>query len=82
MDRSEEELIGKKIMSEEGYVIGLIKGILSDKNTGESMSILVKPSKEIDLLTYKQNEQGDIIFPLESIATVKNISILDNNQCR
>ena len=80
MERSEEELIGKKIMSKEGYVIGLIKGLLLDKNTGESTSILVKPSKEIDPLTYKHNEQGDIIFPLDSIATVKNISILENSQ--
>ena len=82
MERPEENLIGKKIMSKEGYVIGLIKGLLLDKNTGKSTSILVKPSKEIDPLTYNHNEQGDIIFPLDSIATVKNISILQNNQTK
>ena len=82
MERSGEKLIGKEIMSKEGYIIGLIKGLLVDKNTGESTFILVKPSKEIDPLTYKHNEQGDIVFPLDSIATVKNISILENSQCK
>ena len=79
MNGSEEKLIGKTIMNNEGYIIGLIKDLLIDEKTGESKSILVKPSKEIDPLTYKHNEQGDIIFPLESIKTVKNISILENN---
>lgn len=79
METSEDKLIGKIVMSGDGSVIGIIKDSLVDKHTGESTSILVKPSKEIDPKSYKLNEQGDIIFPFDSVTPVKDIVIIEKN---
>jgi len=79
METLEDELIGKIVMSGEGYIIGIIKDSLVDKHTGESTFILVKPSKEIDPQPYKLNEQGDIIFPFDSVFAVKDIVIIEKN---
>ena len=78
METSEDKLIGKTVMSGEGCIIGIIKDSLVDNHTGESTSILVKPSKEIDPQSYKLNEQGDIIFPFDSVSAVKDIVIIEN----
>lgn len=77
MKTLEDKLIGKTVMSKEGCVIGVIKGSLVNKHTGKSTSILVKPSKQIDPIVYKHNEQGDILFPLDSVATVKDVVIVE-----
>lgn len=79
MEILEDRLIGRTVMSAEGCVIGIIKDSSVDNHTGESTSILVKPSKEIDTQSYKLNEQGDIIFPFDSITAVKNIVIIEKN---
>lgn len=77
METLEEELIGKTVMNKKGFVIGVIKGSMIDKSTGKSTSLLVEPSKEINLRMYKLNEQGDIILPSDSLYSVKDIAILE-----
>jgi len=79
MDTLEDELIGKTVMSKEGFFIGVIKSLLVDRNTGGPKSILVKPSKEIDPQRYKLDEQGDIIFPSDSISIVKDIVVVEKS---
>lgn len=79
MEILEDKLIGKAVMSGEGCIIGIIKDSSVDNHTGESRSILVKPSKEIDPQSYKRNEQGDIIFPFDSITAVRDIVIIEKN---
>ena len=39
MDTLEDELIGKTVMSKEGFFIGIIKSLLVDRNTGGPKSI-------------------------------------------
>ena len=80
MEISEDELIGKTLMNEIGVSIGVIKKCLKKSNDDEDPgSILVSPSKEIDILDYKTNTQGDIIIPLGSITPIKNVVILEKN---
>jgi len=79
MEILKDKLIGKTVMSGEGCTIGIIKDSLIDNHTGEATSISVKPSKEIDTQSYKRNEQGDIIFPFDSVASVKDIVIIEKN---
>ena len=77
METSEDELIGKIVMSGEGRIIGIIKDSLVDNHTGKSTSILVKPSKEIDIGKYKQNKQGSIILPFDCITPVQDVIIIE-----
>lgn len=79
MDLSKEGLIGKTIMSEKGVTIGVVRKCLIENNAEGSGSILVSPSKEIDILDYKTNTQGDIIIPLSSITPIKDVVILEKN---
>jgi sporulation protein YlmC with PRC-barrel domain len=79
MELSEDELIGKTIMSEKGFSIGVIKKFLKESKAGDSETILVSPSKEIDIIDYKTNTQGDIIIPLDSITPIKDVVILEKN---
>ncbi len=80
MEISEDELIGKTVMSEKGVSIGVIKKCLMKSNdAGDPGSILVSPSKEIDILDYKTNTKGDIIISLSNITQIKNVVILEKN---
>ena len=77
METFKKELIGKIVMSGEGIPIGIIKESLLDKNTGDVKSILIEPSKDINISNYKLNNQGRIILPFENISHVKDIVIIE-----
>jgi len=79
MELSENDLIGKTVMSETGVSIGVIKKCLMESNAEDSGVILVSPSKGIDIFNYKTNTQGDIVIPLSNIAPIKDIVILEKN---
>ena len=79
MEISEKELIGKTVISEKGFPIGVIKKCLIKRNAEDSGSILVSPSKETDIQDYKTNTQGNIIIPLSSVTPIKNVVILEKN---
>ena len=77
MDLSKNKLIGKTVMNEEGIPIGVIKKSLIDYDSGEVTSILIEPSKEIDINNYKQNNRGRIILPFENISPVQDVIIIE-----
>ena len=79
MDLSEDELIGKTVLSEKGVPIGVIKKCLIESNAVDSESIIVSPSKEIEVRDYKSNTEGDIIIPLSRITPIKDVLIFEKN---
>ena len=79
MEISEDELIGKSVMSGKGFLIGVIKESVLDDTSGETTSVLVEPSKEVVSRKYKFNEQGDIIFPFNSLVAVKDVIIVEES---
>ena len=68
----ENELVGKEVMNVEGFLIGVVKDSLKNEATGETRSILVKPSKETEIRLFNLDDEGNIIFPYSSVATVKS----------
>jgi len=76
MKAMENELRGKKVMSQEGLYLGIIKNITADENTGKLMDLIVEPSDKIDPRLYHQNEDGYLIFPFDSVKSVKDVVIL------
>ena len=72
----ENELRGKKVMSQEGLYLGIIKNIIVDENTGKLMDLIVEPSDKIDPRLYHQNDEGYLIFPFDSVKSVKDVVIL------
>ncbi|OYT61283.1 PRC-barrel domain protein [Thermoplasmatales archaeon ex4484_30] len=72
----ENELRGKRVMSSEGMVIGTLRNITVNEKTGKLENILVEPSDKIDPRLYHQDEQGYLLFPFESVKSVRDVIIL------
>lgn len=74
----ENELRGKTVMSEEGLYLGILRNSLVDENTGKLVNILVEPSEDIDPRLYHLDDMGHLVFPFDSIRSVKDVIIVGN----
>ena len=77
MEISEDELIGKSVISGKGFLIGTVKESMVDEISGETTSVLVEPSKEFNSREGKPYERGNIIFTLDSLVAVKDVIIAE-----
>ncbi|MBN2602989.1 MAG: PRC-barrel domain-containing protein [Candidatus Thermoplasmatota archaeon] len=77
MRDSIDDLIGKKVMNKIGVLIGTVKDSLKDDQTGKPITILVEPSTGFVNKFYKIDEKGNILFPYDTITTVKNAVIVE-----
>lgn len=73
---TENELRGKSVMSEEGLYLGIMRNSTVDSKTGELIGILVEPSDDIDPRLYHLDNQGNLVFPFNSIKSVKDVIII------
>jgi len=76
MKITEDELRGKTVMSEEGLYLGVMRNSTVDKTTGELIGLLVEPSDDVDPRLYHQDNQGHLVFPFNSIKSVKDVIII------
>jgi len=76
MKITENELRGKTVMSEEGLYLGIMRNTTVDSKTGGLINILVEPSDDIDPRLYHLDKQGQIVFPFETIKSVKDVIII------
>ncbi|MCD6330980.1 MAG: PRC-barrel domain-containing protein [Thermoplasmata archaeon] len=72
----EKELRGKKVMSNEGLYLGIIRNITVDERTGKLVDLVVEPSDKIDPRLYHQNEEGYLLFPFDSVKSVKDVVVI------
>jgi len=72
----ENEIRGKKVMSNEGLYLGIIKNITVDEKTGKLIDIVVEPSDKIDPRLYNQNDEGYLVFPFDTVKSVKDVVVL------
>jgi len=63
-------------MSEEGLYLGILRNALAEENTGKLTSILVEPSEDIDPRLYHLDNMGHLVFPFDSIKSVKDVIIV------
>jgi sporulation protein YlmC with PRC-barrel domain len=73
---TENELRGKTVMSEEGLYLGIMRNTTVDSKTGELIGILIEPSDDIDPRLYHLDNQGHLVFPFNSIKSVKDVIII------
>ena len=76
MKVTENELRGKSVMSEEGLYLGILRNSTVDSKTGELVGILVEPSDDIDPRLYHLDNHGNLVFPFNSIKSVKDVIII------
>ena len=72
----ESELRGKTVMSEEGLYLGILRNSLVDGKSGSLLGILVEPSEDIDPRLYHLDDLGHLVFPFDSIKSVKDVVIV------
>jgi len=72
----EDELRGKTVMSEEGLYLGILRNSLFEEKTGSLKNILIEPSEEIDPRLYHLDDMGHLVFPFESIKSVKDVVVV------
>jgi sporulation protein YlmC with PRC-barrel domain len=73
---TENELRGKSVMSEEGLYLGIMRNATVDSKTGQLVGILVEPSDDVDPRLYHLDNQGHLVFPFDSIKSVKDVIII------
>ena len=76
MKITENELRGKTVMSEEGLYLGILRNSTVDGSTGELLNILVEPSEDVDPRLYHLDNQGHLVFPFNTIKSVKDVVII------
>lgn len=76
MKITENELRGKTVMSEEGLYLGVMRNTTVETKTGKLEHILVEPSDDVDPRLYHLDNQGHLIFPFDSIKSVKDVIII------
>jgi sporulation protein YlmC with PRC-barrel domain len=63
-------------MSEEGLYLGIMRNATVDSKTGQLVGILVEPSDDVDPRLYHLDNQGHLVFPFDSIKSVKDVIII------
>ncbi len=76
MKITESELRGKTVMSEEGLYLGILRNSTVEGRTGQLMDILIEPSDDVDPRLYHLDKQGHLVFPFNSIKSVKDVVII------
>ena len=76
MKITERELRGKTVMSEEGLYLGILRNSTVEERTGQLMNVLIEPSDDVDPRLYHLDKQGHLVFPFNSIKSVKDVVII------
>ena len=76
MKITESELRGKTVMSEEGLYLGILRNSTVEERTGQLTDILIEPSDDVDPRLYHLDNQGHLVFPFNSIKSVKDVVII------
>jgi len=72
----ENDLRGKRVMSDEGMYLGTLRNITVDERTGRLENLLVEPSEKIDSRLYHQDERGYLLFPFASVKSVRDVIVI------
>ena len=72
----ESELRGKTVMSNEGGYVGILRNISANVETGDLANIHVEPAEEIDARLFKNDDQGRLVLPFNSIKAVRDVIVV------
>ncbi len=72
----ESELRGKRVMSDDGGYLGVLRNVTANVHTGDLVNIHVEPEPEIDPRLYPQDSQGRILFAFDAIRSVRDVIIV------
>ena len=69
-------LARKKVMSNDGMLIGTIRNVMVDLNTGQVVDLIVKPDETFRTEGYRMD--GDrMLVPFEAVKDIKDYVVVD-----
>ncbi|PKK81150.1 MAG: PRC-barrel domain protein [Thermoplasmata archaeon HGW-Thermoplasmata-2] len=78
MKMFESEFVGKTVMSDEGMVLGTLRGVQMNEENGELVNVLVEPAQNIDVRLYHQ-DRGYIVFPFGAVKSVRDFVVVGSH---
>lgn len=72
-----DALIGKTILDSQGSIIGVILKSMRDTSSGEITSVIVKPSKDVDVQRYPLSNGGVLVVPFSALSSVKDVIVFE-----
>ena len=71
----------KKIMSSDGKVIGQLKNIIIDVDSGQVINLVVLPEAAFDASSYKL-DNNCMLVPFEAVKDIKDYIVVDRYMLR
>ena len=75
----ESELRGKTVMSNEGGYLGILRGISTNVQTGDLVSIHVEAGQDVNTKGLDKDGQGRLTFPFTAIRAVRDVIVVSMN---
>lgn len=69
-------LARKKVMSNDGMIIGQIKNLLIDLDTGEVIDLIVKPDPSFDTAGYRMDGE-QMLITFEAVKDARDYIVVD-----
>lgn len=70
------ELKGKTVMSDEGLMLGRLRNLRMNQDTGELTDVLIEPSGDVDPRLFKRDDRGYLIFPFKNVQAVRDVIVM------
>lgn len=75
------KLSRKSVMSTDGKLIGIIRNIYIDTETGQLLSLIVHPDPSFDTTGYKVENEA-ITLPFEAVKDISDFIVVDRYMLR
>jgi len=72
----------KKIMSNDGKLIGTLKNIRVDFDSGQIIGMLVHPDSSFDTASYEMEDDKIVKIPFEAVKDIKDYIVVDRYLAR
>jgi len=73
------QLAKKKVMTSDGTLIGILHNIISDLETGELVSLVVRPDMGVDPSEYPVDD-GYILIPFRAVRSIRDYIVIDRRE--
>ncbi|MBI4393756.1 MAG: PRC-barrel domain-containing protein [Euryarchaeota archaeon] len=71
------DIRGKTVMSDEGLMLGRLRNVVVNTESGDLSQVLVEPSEDVDPRLFKRDPKGYILFPFEAVKSIKDVIVIE-----
>ncbi len=71
-----DEMRGMPALSNDGRILGTIRNVVMNTKSGELLDIVVEPKEGVDPMLFRQDAQGNVMFPFEDVVSVRDVVVI------